>query len=180
MTKEAILEGLLFVAGDEGLSKDEIKEILEVDDVDSLINSLSSLYQDRGIEVACLGNRLKLVTKIGLKDYIEKMVNIEDDGTLSEAALETLAIVAYNQPVTRVMVDDIRGISSAHMIRKLVYKNLICEVGRSETAGRPILYGTTPLFLDYFGINDINELPKIEIDHDDDVKDLYESKYNEA
>ncbi len=180
MTKEAILEGLLFVAGDEGLSKDEIKEILEVDDVDSLINSLSSLYQDRGIEVTCLGNRLKLVTKIGLKDYIEKMVNIEDDGTLSEAALETLAIVAYNQPVTRVMVDDIRGISSAHMIRKLVYKNLICEVGRSETAGRPILYGTTPLFLDYFGINDINELPKIEIDHDDDVKDLYESKYNEA
>ncbi len=179
MSKEAILEGLLFVAGDEGLSKDEVKSILEVDNVDELVASLKETYNTRGIDIVYLGNRLKLITKASLHDYIEKMVTIEDDGTLSEAALETLAIIAYNQPVTRVMVDDIRGISSSHMIRKLVYKNLICEVGRSESAGRPILYGTTPLFLDYFGINDISELPKVEVEHDDDVKDLYESKYKE-
>ena len=179
MTKDAILEGLLFVAGDEGLAIEEAKNILETDNIDDIINSLKEIYQNRGIELVLLGNRLKLVTKVELKEYIEKMVTIEDDGVLSEAALETLAIIAYNQPVTRVMVDDIRGISSAHMIRKLAYKNLICEVGRSESAGRPILYGTTPLFLDYFGLNDIKELPKLEVEHDDTVKDLYESKYNE-
>ena len=65
------------------------------------------------------------------------------------------------------------------MIRKLVYKNLICEVGRSETAGRPILYGTTPLFLDYFGLQDIKELPQIEVEENDEVKELYNSKYKE-
>jgi segregation and condensation protein B len=176
---EAILEGLLFVAGDEGISKDEAKDILEIDNIDEVVENLKNSYKDRGIDLTCLGNRLKLVTKNELKDYIEKMVTIEDDGVLSEAALETLAIIAYNQPVTRVMVDDIRGINSSHMIRKLVYKNLICEVGRSESAGRPILYGTTPLFLDYFGINNISELPQVEVEHDDTVKDLYESKYNE-
>ncbi|MBO5095822.1 MAG: SMC-Scp complex subunit ScpB, partial [Bacilli bacterium] len=88
-------------------------------------------------------------------------------------------IIAYNQHVTRFMVDEIRGISSSHMIRKLVYKNLICEVGRSETAGRPILYGTTSLFLDYFGLEDIKNLPQLQIEENDEVKELYNSKYKE-
>ena len=93
--------------------------------------------------------------------------------------METLAIIAYNQPVTRLMVDEIRGVSSAYLVRKLVYKNLVCEVGRSEAAGRPVLYGTTPLFLDYFGLKSIKDLPNIEITKDDSVKELYNSKYNE-
>lgn len=183
MQKEAILESLLFVVGDEGLTIKEAMDILEIDEqqMNELINSFKKNYEDakRGIELVYLGNRLKLATKRLIKPYIEKMMNLTDDGTLSEAALETLAIIAYNQPVTRVMVDEIRGIGSAHMMRKLVYKNLICEVGRSETAGRPILYGTTPLFLDYFGLNDINELPNVEVESDDTEKDLYNSKYNE-
>ena len=77
------------------------------------------------------------------------------------------------------MVDEIRGVSSSYIIRKLVYKNLICEIGRSESAGRPVLYGTTSLFLDYFGLKSISDLPNIEITKDDEVKDLYNSKYRE-
>lgn len=180
---EAILESILFVVGDEGLVLEDAMKILEIDkeQMDVTIENLKKQYESksRGIELTVLGNRLKLVTKKEFKSYIEKMITIDDDGTLSEAALETLAIIAYNQPVTRVMVDEIRGIGSAHVIRKLVYKNLICEIGRSETAGRPILYGTTPLFLDYFGLEDIRDLPEVEVESDDSVKELYSSKYNE-
>lgn len=181
MKLDAILESLLFVAGDEGLIVDEVQKILEIDEsqLQQIIDLLKNQYENRGIELAFLGNRLKLVTKKEFKPYIEKMITVADDGTLSEAALETLAIIAYNQPVTRVMVDEIRGIGSAHIIRKLVYKNLICEIGRSESAGRPILYGTTSLFLDYFGLNDLSDLPSVEVEEDDSVKELYNSKYHE-
>lgn len=181
MNYKSILESLLFVVGDEGLSLEEIKNILEIDveSCNKLIESLYQDYTDRGIELCLLGNRYKLITKKENKEYIQKLVNLSDSDTLSESALETLAIIAYNQPVTRVMVDEIRGISSSHMIRKLVYKNLICEVGRSETAGRPILYGTTPLFLDYFGLKSIKDLPQMEINSNDEVKELYNSKYKE-
>lgn len=106
-------------------------------------------------------------------------MTLEDSDTLSESALEVLAIIAYNQPVTRAMIDEIRGISSSHMLRKLVYKDLIEEVGRSESAGRPILYGTTDLFLDYFGLKTLSELPTIEKKEDDSVHELYHSKYVE-
>jgi len=181
MNYKSILESLLFVVGDEGLSLDEIKNVLELDNesCEKVIVDLSKDYSDRGIEISLLGNRYKLITKKENKEYIQKLVTLSDSDNLSEAALETLAIIAYNQPVTRIMVDEIRGISSSHMIRKLVYKNLICEVGRSETAGRPILYGTTPLFLDYFGLQDIKELPQIEVEENNEVKELYNSKYKE-
>ena len=161
----------------------EIKNILDVNDNDvkMTIHNLIESYKNnsRGIEIAFLGNRLKLITKKENKKYLQKLVDIKDDEHLTEAALETLAIIAYNQPVTRLMIDDIRGVSSSYLIRKLIYKNLICEVGRSEAAGRPVLYGTTPLFLDYFGLKSIKDLPNIEITKDDSVKELYDSKYNE-
>lgn len=183
MNLVSVLESLLFVVGDEGLSLDEVKKILEIDDItltqitDRLIDNYQN--EDRGIELTILGNRLKLITKRENKEYLQKLVDFKDDEHLTEAALETLAIIAYNQPVTRLMVDEIRGVSSAYLVRKLVYKNLICEVGRSEAAGRPVLYGTTPLFLDYFGLKSIKDLPNIEISKDDSVKELYNSKYNE-
>lgn len=181
MNYKAILESLLFVVGDEGLSLDDIKEVLQIDKEECLkiIEDLTNDYKDRGIEISLLGNKYKLVTKKEYKDYVQKLVNLSDNDTLSESALETLAIIAYNQPVTRLMVDEIRGVSSSYLMRKLVYKNLICEVGRSESAGRPILYGTTPLFLDYFGLNNIKDLPKIEIEEKDEVRELYNSKYKE-
>ena len=179
----SILESLLFVVGDEGLSYEEIKKILEIDDdtLNKIIEQLNLKYDsaEHGIELTILGNRLKLVTKRENKKYIQKLVDLNDSDVLTEAALETLAIIAYNQPVTRLMVDEIRGVSSSYIIRKLVYKNLICEIGRSESAGRPVLYGTTSLFLDYFGLKSISDLPNIEITKDDEVKDLYNSKYRE-
>lgn len=183
MNLKAVLEGLLFISGDEGLKLDEIKSILEIDDatLKDIISKLISEYNtdERGITLTTLGNRLKLVTKKEHKVYLQKYVDLSETENLSESALETLAIVAYNQPVTRLMVDEIRGVSSSHMMRKLVYKNLICEVGRSETAGRPILYGTTDLFLDYFGLSSIKDLPNIAVKEDDTVKELYNSKYKE-
>lgn len=183
MNLKSILEGLLFVVGDEGLTQEQMKDILEIsnEQLEKVIEELQEEYQneERGISLVVLGNRLKLITKKEIKPYIQKLMTLEDSDTLSESALEVLAIIAYNQPVTRAMIDEIRGISSSHMLRKLVYKDLIEEVGRSESAGRPILYGTTDLFLDYFGLKTLSELPTIEKKEDDSVHELYHSKYVE-
>ena len=109
------------------------------------------------------------------------MVVNEENNSLSSSALETLAIVAYNEPITRVEVDEIRGVQTGQLIRKLVAKGLIKEAGRSNLPGRPILYKTTTEFLDYFGLKSISELPEIkmpEVKKDDGVS-LYETKYTE-
>lgn len=182
----AVLEGMLFIVGEEGLTFERIKEILEIDEetLNDLLKKLNNIYENesRGIRLDVLGNRLKLTTKKEHKEYYEKLTEIEIDGMLSQAALETLAIIAYNNPITRTKVDEIRGINSSHMIRRLVSLSLIEEVGRAETPGRPILYGVTKEFLDYFGLSDIGELPELEdLNEEIDVeeKDLFESKYNE-
>ena len=183
MNKKAVLEGILFLVGEEGIKIDEIEEILEIEkeELKKIVGELEADYasSDRGITLKILGNSLKLTTKEEHKKYYEKLVEIEDT-TLSSAALETLAIIAYNEPVTRLAVDEIRGINSSHMIKKLVSRDLIEEKGRSDSAGRPILYGVTDRFLDYFGLSNTSELPKIEeIEVDDTEKDLFESKYKE-
>lgn len=183
MNLKAVLEGLLFVVGDEGLTIEELKSILELEEekIRLLIEELKTDCdnENRGLDITILGNRLKMITKKEHKDYIIKLINLSESDTLSESALEVLAIVAYNQPVTRLMIDEIRGVSSSYLVRKLAYKNLICEIGRSESAGRPILYGTTSLFLDYFGLKSIGDLPQVTIEEDDTIKELYESKYIE-
>lgn len=183
MNLTGILEGLLFVVGEDGITTTQIEEILEIDDnkLKEIVKELTLLYNDsnRGITLKVLGNKLKLTTKEEHKKYYEKLVEIEDT-ELSQAALETLAIIAYNEPITRVSVDEIRGISSSHMIRKLVSRELIEEKGRSESAGRPILYGVTDKFLDYFGLSSTSELPKLEeVEITEEEKDLFESKYKE-
>lgn len=185
MNKKAVLEGLLFVSGEDGLSASELQNLLEISEYEfqKLINALDADYrkEDRGIQIAFLGNCYKLVTKQEHKKYYQKLVSIEENSHLSEATLETLAIVAYNEPITRVQVDEIRGVSSIHHIRKLLLKNLICEVGRSDLPGRPILYGVTKGFLDYFGLSTIEDLPPIMLDVSKDERqvDLFESKYKE-
>ena len=183
MNLTGVLEGLLFVVGEDGITTTQIEEILEIDDnkLKEIVKELTLLYNDsnRGITLKVLGNKLKLITKEEHKKYYEKLVEIEDT-ELSQAALETLAIIAYNEPITRVSVDEIRGISSSHMIRKLVSRELIEEKGRSESAGRPILYGVTDKFLDYFGLSSTSELPKLEeVEITEEEKDLFESKYKE-
>ena len=175
MNRKALLEGLLFAVGEEGLSIERIEEIMNIsyEELKEVIASLKESYDsdDRGIKLDVLGNRLKLTTKSIHKEYYQKLLEEE----------ETLAIIAYNQPITRIDVDEIRGISSSHMIRKLVSRDLIKEVGRSEGAGRPILYGVTDEFLDYFGLASIDDLPKIEENKSVEVEDtdLFESKYND-
>lgn len=189
MNLKAVLEGLLFVVGDDGLDLDEISRVLEIskEDVKELIKELQTDYQSdsRGIRIDFLGDKLKLTTKKEHNMYYQKLLTTEDNNNLSQAALETLAIIAYNQPITRVKVDELRGISNNHIIRKLVAKGLIKESGRSNMPGRPILYETTSEFLDYFGLSSIDELPDMrdfleeeEKEREEDV-DLYQSKYKE-
>jgi len=181
---QGILEGLLFIAGDEGLTLDKIKEVLEIDDnkLAILIDNITSSYDnpDRGIRLEVLANKLKLVTKIEYKDYYKKIIEFDSD-MLSNGALETLAVIAYNQPVTRSMIDEVRGVDSSYHVRKLLLKELIEEKGRSELPGRPILYGTTDKFLDHFGLHSIDELPVLEEKEDiDEEFNLFESKYKET
>lgn len=180
----AVLEGLLFIVGEDGISFSKLKEIMEIDDIklNELIDNLKEIYNDskRGLSITKYGDNLKLTTKKEHNKYYEKLALVEDESILTQACLETLAIIAYNGPVTRMNVDEIRGINSSHIIRKLVSKNLVKDVGRSDAPGKPILYNVTNDFLDYFGLNDVNELPKIEeIEIEDEEKDLFESKYKE-
>ncbi len=174
---KAVLEGLLFVVGDEGISIDQISSVLNIEEdiTKALILELKEDYskEDRGLRIDYLGNTLKLTTKREHREYYQKLLE-ESDRTLSEPALEVLAIVAYNQPTTRVVVDEIRGIGSADMIRKLVAKGFLKEIGRSDAPGRPIIYKTTDEFLDYFGLDSIEDLPKTKKnDQIDTEKDLY-------
>ena len=189
MNLKAVIEGLLFVVGDDGLGLEEISKILEIskDETKELIKELQNDYQSdsRGIRIDFLGDKLKLTTKKEHNMYYQKLLTTEDNNNLSQAALETLAIIAYNQPITRVKVDELRGISNTHIIRKLVAKGLIKESGRSNMPGRPILYETTSEFLDYFGLSSIDNLPDMRDfleeegkDTEDEV-DLYQSKYKE-
>lgn len=189
MNLKAVIEGLLFVVGEDGLDLDEISKILEIskEETKDLIKELQNDYQSdaRGIRIDFLGNKLKLTTKKEHNIYYQKLLTNEDNNNLSQAALETLAIIAYNEPITRVKIDELRGISNSHIIRKLVAKGLIKESGRSNLPGRPILYETTSEFLDYFGLSSIDELPDMrdflqeERENEEDI-DLYQSKYKEA
>lgn len=185
MDFKPIIEGILFLVGSEGISKEDLISILETDEktLEKEIEELSKKYESKehGIKIEYLGNKLKLTTKKEHKEYYEKLAEEEISATLSPACLEALVIIAYNQPITRVKVDEIRGVGSSHLIRKLLLKNLIKELGKSDAPGRPNLYGTTDEFLDYFGLKSIEDLPKIEeIEEVDEEKNLFESKYTET
>ena len=183
MNLKAVLEGLLYVSGDEGISSKQVLSILEIDQEQAhdLIAELAEDYEkeERGLKLEYFGGKLKLVTKPEHAEYYKKLFTEEVNETLSPAALETLAIIAYNEPVTRIMVDEIRGVNSSHLIRKLVFQNLIKEVGKSELPGRPILYGVTNQFLDYFGLSSTKELPEIKIEEEKEITDLFDSKYKD-
>jgi len=185
MNKLGILEGILFAVGDEGLTLKQIQDILEINDMEAkeLLMNLKSRYESDmyGIQISFLGDTFKLTTKKEHKEYYKKLIENADSNTLSQAALEVLAIVAYNEPITVQNVDEIRGVGSREMIRRLVAKGLLKEVGKSDAPGRPTLFATTRDFLDYFGLSTKEELPKFEEiakDAEDDT-DLYESKYKE-
>ncbi len=184
MNLKAVLEGLLFVSGEDGLSIEKAMGLLEVEEKElmKLLKNLEDDYNsdERGLRLDFLGKTIKLTTKKEHKDYYTKLLE-EDDSLLSQAALETLAIIAYNQPITRVKIDEIRGVSSSHIMRRLLSRNLIKELGRSDLPGRPNLYGVTDAFMDYFGLASLEELPKLiePTEEDIDDKDLFTTRYNE-
>lgn len=181
---EGILEGLLYVTGDDGLTLKEVMSILNIteEEAKELVYKLKTSYEseNRGLRLNYLGNTFKLTTKQEHKDYYEKLLQNENTHTLSQAALEVLAIIAYNEPITRSVVDEMRGVDSIYVIRKLLAKGLVKEAGKSDAPGHPILYKTTDDFLDYFGLSSKDDLPKIDdIVTDDTEKDLFKSSYKE-
>lgn len=182
---KGIIEGLLYVQGDQGLTIEEVSEILEISEEDAkkLILSLKQDYinEDRGLRINYLGNSFKLTTKEEHREYFQKLLENPKNNTLSNQALETLAIIAYNEPLTRIDIDEIRGVDSVYVVRRLLAKGLIKECGRSDKPGHPILYKTTDEFLDYFGLSSKDELPKIEIleQEKNEDKDLFKSTYKE-
>ena len=178
---KGIIEGLLYVQGDLGLTIDQVSDILEItpDEAKELILSLKQDYidEDRGLRINYLGNSFKLTTKEEHKEYFKKLLENPRNNILSNQALETLAIIAYNEPLTRLDVDEIRGVDSTYVVRRLLAKGLIKECGRSDKPGHPILYKTTDEFLDYFGLSSKEDLPKIESleDNNNEDKDLLSS-----
>ncbi len=161
---KTIIEGLLFMAGDEGLNKRQLGDIMEIDPefaADLVYDLQRDLEREgRGIQISEVAGSFRLTTHPEHASYFEKMAYSPSRSQLSQAALETLSIVAYRQPITRISIEEIRGVKSERALASLVSKDLIEEVGRAEAIGRPILYGTTKSFLDYFGLPSIKELPE--------------------
>ncbi len=185
---KAIIEGLLFVTGDEGMSIKEITNVLEVEETiakDALLDLMASYrIKNKGLRIVEVAGSFKMTTKPEHASYFQKLAQSPTHNTLSQAALETLAIIAYKQPITRVDIEEVRGVKAEKAIQTLASKYLIKEVGRLDGVGRAILYGTTKEFLDYFGLNTIEELPPLPemIDEDsvEDEADLFFRKFEES
>ncbi|MBP1999497.1 segregation and condensation protein B [Paenibacillus shirakamiensis] len=163
---KSIIEGLLFLAGDEGLTVRQLSEVLDQPN-DVIIDALKDLKKafkkaGRGLQIIQIAGGYQMATIPEHAPYFEKLAYSPSRSSLSQAALETLSIVAYRQPITRVDVEEIRGVKSERAIHTLVNKDLIEEIGRAEAIGRPILYGTTKAFLDYFGLGSLVDLPDME------------------
>lgn len=159
------IEALLFVSG-EPLSLRDLAINLEVTPkyLEEIISELSLEYEisNRGIKLININGSYQLVTKNEYSDYIQKLLKKNKRQSLSQASLESLSIIAYKQPITRIDIDEIRGVKSESAIQKLLERDLVEEVGRLDVPGRPILYGTTNEFLRQFGLTSIKELPSLE------------------
>lgn len=161
---KSVIEGLLFLSGDEGLEAREIAGIIDVDE-ETVVDLLEDMKADfrrsgRGIQIVEVAKAYQLTTLPEHIIYFEKLATSPNHSTLSQAALETLAIIAYKQPITRSDIEEIRGVKCEKALQTLLSKQLIRETGRAEGIGRPIIYGTTREFLEHFGLKEISELPE--------------------
>jgi segregation and condensation protein B len=158
------LEGLLFVAA-EPVMLSHLSEALEVAPslVEAALKELDDALQSRGLRLQRHAGRVQLTTAPQLAGAIERFLGLEATTHLSRAAIETLAIIAYQQPVTRPQIDAVRGVNSDSMLKSLLNKGLIFESGRTDGPGRPILYSTSPEFLQHFGLSTITELPPLDL-----------------
>lgn len=180
-----VLEGILFVVGDEGITLQNLCEIMKIDEnhAKELLKELKEELNKsiHGIRISYLGDAFKLTTKQEHREYYQQLVMTPGTNKLSQAALETLAIIAYNQPITTSEVNEIRGVQSGQLIRKLVAKGLLKEAGKSDMSGRPNIYKTTSEFLDYFGLATIEDLPKVEVNNKEETEtDLFTSIYKDT
>jgi segregation and condensation protein B len=161
----SIIESLMFVSG-EPLEIKQIASIIECSTkfTKELLKEMMNYYEKgpRGIKIINVNERYGLVTKSENSEYVEKLLGTNSRQSLSQAALETLAIIAYKQPITRIDIDEIRGVKSDRALTTLVEKGLIRESGRLDMPGRPILYGTTEEFLKYFGLDNISNIPHLD------------------
>jgi segregation and condensation protein B len=189
MNKISQLEAVLFVVGDEGIGLEELSYLLEepTASIYQLIQTLNQNYQDNensSLNILEVGNHFFLTTKKEFASLLKKYAQSPMSNRLSQAALETLAIVAYKQPITRSEVDEIRGVQSAGSVQKLAARQLIEEKGRVDGPGRAILYGTTEYFMDYFGLKDLKELPDIQSMKEELLEelptDLFFDRYQET
>ncbi len=176
---EAVVEGLLFLVGEDGVRVEQLALAIEKSMEDTLIilENIQRKYGSElyGIELVGYGSVYKFVTKKDIYPYAQKLFGETKPNNLSAAALETLAIIAYKQPITRVEIEELRGVSADVMLRKLQARNLIREAGRSEAVGRPILYEVTEEFMDAFKLYTLNELPDLpEYSKKDENENLFE------
>jgi segregation and condensation protein B len=161
----ALVESILFVATDP-VPVPVLATVLDVKagEVEDALKFLSGEYWKRGLQLLRMGDRVHITTSPRAAQAVEKFLGIEHTIGLSRAALETLAILAYKQPLTRPQIDAIRGVNSDSVIENLIAKDLVEETGRTEGPGRPILYGTTEAFLQHFGLGSVAELPALELE----------------
>ncbi|BAM47343.1 SMC-Scp complex subunit ScpB [Amphibacillus xylanus] len=181
---KAIVEGLLFVSGSDGLTINQMSSITELDSktIEHLLNELKFDYENasRGIQILESEKHFYLASKPEHAEYFRKLRADVHTSKLTQASLETLAIIAYNQPITRAEIEEIRGVKSDRPIQTILSRGLIEEVGRKNTIGRPMMFGTTLDFLTYFGLRSIDELPplndQINEDEINDEASLYFDK----
>lgn len=167
MTLQGAIESLLFVAGDEGLSLTDLELLLDhpTQDIQNALDHLHEKYladEFSGLALVVFAHRYQLVTKGQYANVIKEYATAPFATKLSQASLETLAIIAYKQPITRAEIDQIRGVQSSGTLQKLQLRDLIQPLGRQDTPGKPIMYGVSEYFMNYFGVTDLSDLPKLE------------------
>ena len=186
MNDLAMIEAILFVAGDDGLTLEELSKLTDktLDAMTILIEDLAIKYhndEESGVLLIETANKFQIVTKKEYADAIKRYAQSPFSQTLSRPLLETLAIIAYRQPVTRIEIEEIRGVQVTGNLQKLRTRQLIEEAGRLDKPGKPLLYGTTSYFLDYFGINSIEELPElVDIENNDELSDLFYKNFEQS
>ena len=165
LSLSALVEAILFVSP-EPITASQISTLLELTprEVKNALEELESHYQGRGIRLQYHKKKIQITSAPEAAPILENMLDLETTSTLSQAALETLSIVAYQQPITRPQIDSIRGVNSDGVLRTLLNKGLIDDVGRAEGPGRPILYSTTTEFLKHFGLSSNHELPPLDFE----------------
>ena len=168
-----IIETLLFVA-DHPVAVSELVKTVEVSkgQIEKALDHLAEFYQQRGLRLQRNGSRVQLVTASEMADYVERFLGLSLSTKLSIAAMESLGIIAYKQPITRPEIEAIRGVNCDGVLRTLLSKGLIEEVGRLNTVGHPIQYGTTFEFLQYFGLDSLTALPELAMEAEEDQADL--------